>query len=82
MNATSSCRYSSCSPPLPCPALALPGIFRDTFPNVVELLDDLLRRAADAAEATSLNYVRKHALEMAAQGMEAQAVAGGGGPGI
>lgn len=49
-----------------CPA----GIFRDTFPNVVELLDDLMKRAAEAAEPSERNYVRKHSLEMGQQGLE------------
>ncbi len=39
--------------------------------NVVELLDDLFRRAAEADEPPELNYVRKHALGMQAQGLAA-----------
>lgn len=42
----------------------LSGIFRDSFANVVELLDDLFRRAAQADEPPEQNYVRKHALEL------------------
>ncbi len=34
------------------------GIFRDSFQNVVELLDDLFQRAADADEPPHLNFVR------------------------
>ncbi len=34
------------------------GIFRDSFQNVVELLDDLFQRAASADEPESLNFVR------------------------
>jgi len=49
----------------------LSGIFRDTFENVVLLLDDLFERAAAAAdEPVEMNYVRKHALELEAQGAE------------
>mmetsp|Transcript_2978 Transcript_2978/g.6554 ORF Transcript_2978/g.6554 Transcript_2978/m.6554 type:complete len:1763 (+) Transcript_2978:74-5362(+) len=43
---------------------SLSGIFRDSFSNVVELLDDVLRRAAEADEPPEMNYVRKHFLEM------------------
>ncbi len=35
------------------------GIFRDSFQNVVELLDDLFQRAADADEPESLNFIRQ-----------------------
>ena len=34
------------------------GIFRDSFQNVVELLDDLFQRAAKADEPESLNFIR------------------------
>ena len=37
------------------------GIFRDSFQNVVELLDDLFQRAAEADEPEHLNFIR-HAL--------------------
>ena len=47
------------------------GIFRDSFSNVVELLDDAIQRAAAAAdEPEELNYVRKHAAAMAVQGLD------------
>ena len=46
------------------------GIFRDSFANVVGLLDDLFQRAADADEPPELNFVRKHALEMRAEGVD------------
>ena len=54
---------------------SLSGIFRDTFENVVLLLDDLFERAAAADEPVEMNYGRKHALELEAQG--AGAVDGG-----
>lgn len=34
------------------------GIFRDSFQNVVELLDDLFQRAANADEPEDMNFVR------------------------
>ena len=34
------------------------GIFRDSFQNVVELLDDLFQRAAAADEPPERNFVR------------------------
>ncbi len=48
----------------------LSGIFRDSFANIIELLDDLFRRAAEAAEPEEQNFIRKHALIMKAQGVE------------
>lgn len=46
------------------------GIFRDSFQNVVELLDDVFQvvAALDDEEEES-NYVKKHARKMAAQGI-------------
>ncbi|KAL6750256.1 CobN/Magnesium chelatase-domain-containing protein, partial [Haematococcus lacustris] len=46
------------------------GIFRDSFQNVVELLDDLFQRAAAAPEPPSLNFVAKHAQAIAAKGLD------------
>jgi magnesium chelatase subunit H len=48
----------------------LSGIFRDSFVNIVELLDDLFRRAAEADEPPERNAIRRHALELAAEGIE------------
>jgi magnesium chelatase subunit H len=48
----------------------LSGIFRDSFVNIIELLDDLFQRAADADELEDQNYIRKHALVLKAQGIE------------
>ncbi|KAK9800208.1 hypothetical protein WJX73_009512, partial [Symbiochloris irregularis] len=45
------------------------GIFRDSFQNVVELLDDLFQRAAMADEPPELNFVRKHASSMESEGL-------------
>ena len=47
----------------------LSGIFRDSFVNIVELLDDLFRRAAEADEPPERNTIRRHALQLAAEGI-------------
>lgn len=48
------------------------GIFRDSFANVVALLDDLFERAAGAeGEPVEMNFVRKHAEALRAKGVEA-----------
>jgi magnesium chelatase subunit H len=46
------------------------GIFRDSFVNIIELLDDLFQRAAAADEPEDQNFIRKHALALQAQGVE------------
>ena len=46
------------------------GIFRDSFVNVIELLDDLFVRAAAADEPIEQNFIRKHAQELQARGIE------------
>ena len=48
----------------------LSGIFRDSFVNILELLDDLFRRAAAADEPEDQNFIRKHSLALQAQGVE------------
>ena len=48
----------------------LSGIFRDSFVNIIELLDDLFRRAAEADESPEQNFIRKHALTLQKQGVE------------
>jgi len=52
---------------------SLSGIFRDSFANVVELLDDLFVRAAQADEPPEMNYIRKHFLELQAEGESVEA---------
>ena len=49
---------------------SLSGIFRDSFANVVDLLDDLFERAAAADESPDMNYIKKHAMELEAEGVE------------
>ncbi|MEO1123779.1 MAG: magnesium chelatase subunit H [Cyanobacteria bacterium J06639_16] len=48
----------------------LSGIFRDSFVNIIELLDDLFQRAATADEPEEQNYIRKHVLALQADGVE------------
>ncbi|WP_373478508.1 magnesium chelatase subunit H [Geminocystis sp.] len=48
----------------------LSGIFRDTFLNIIELLDDLFQRASTAEELIENNYIRKHYLELQQKGIE------------
>jgi magnesium chelatase subunit H len=48
----------------------LSGIFRDSFVNIIELLDDLFLRAAEANEPEEQNFIRKHALALKAKGVE------------
>jgi magnesium chelatase subunit H len=47
----------------------LSGIFRDSFVNIIELLDDLFKRAAEAEEPDDCNFIRKHALVLRSQGV-------------
>lgn len=49
------------------------GIFRDSFANVVELLDDLFKRAAALDEPAEMNFVRKHTLALRDEGMDVPA---------
>ncbi len=48
----------------------LSGIFRDTFVNIIELLDDLFERTAEADEPIEKNFIRKHYLQLKEQGVE------------
>ncbi|MBW4577577.1 MAG: magnesium chelatase subunit H [Aphanothece sp. CMT-3BRIN-NPC111] len=48
----------------------LSGIFRDSFVNIIELLDDLFQRAEAAEEPEEQNFIRKHALALRLQGVE------------
>jgi magnesium chelatase subunit H len=49
---------------------SLSGIFRDSFANVVDLLDDMFERAAAADEPVEMNYIKKHADALRADGVE------------
>ena len=48
----------------------LSGIFRDTFVNILELLDDLFQRTAEANESPEDNFIRKHYLALKEQGID------------
>ncbi|PSF35683.1 magnesium chelatase subunit H [Aphanothece hegewaldii CCALA 016] len=48
----------------------LSGIFRDTFTNIIDLLDDLFLRAAEIEEPEEMNFIRKHYLALQKQGIE------------
>jgi magnesium chelatase subunit H len=43
------------------------GVFRDLFINQMNLLDQAVKMAAEANEPIEMNFVRKHALEQAAE---------------
>ncbi|MCL1469402.1 magnesium chelatase subunit H [Argonema antarcticum] len=43
------------------------GVFRDLFINQMNLLDQAVKMAAEAEEPLEMNFVRKHALEQAAE---------------
>lgn len=47
----------------------LSGIFRDSFLNIIELLDDLFLRASQVDEPTGQNFIRKHVIELNNQGV-------------
>lgn len=47
---------------------SLSGIFRDSFANVVDLLDDMFERAASADEPESMNFIKKHSNQLKAEG--------------
>lgn len=38
------------------------GLFRDTFPNLIEMLDDAVNLVASQDEDVEMNYIRKHVL--------------------
>ena len=43
------------------------SVGRDSFQNVVELLDDMFLQASSADEPVEMNYVKKHVIELEAQ---------------
>ena len=49
---------------------SLSGIFRDSFANVVDLLDDMFERCAEADEPIEMNFIKKHTLDLAKDGVE------------
>jgi len=49
---------------------SLSGIFRDSFANVVDLLDDMFERCASADEPVDMNFIKKHAQELVEDGVK------------
>jgi magnesium chelatase subunit H len=49
---------------------SLSGIFRDSFGNVLDLLDDMFERAAYCDEPEDMNFIKKHTAALAAKGVE------------
>jgi cobaltochelatase CobN len=43
--------------------LRISGLFRDTFPNLIELIDDAVQMAAGLEEEEVANYIRRHVVE-------------------
>ena len=52
-----------------------PPIFRDSFANIVDLLDDMFERCANVDEPTNLNFVKKHVTELVESGVTERAAA-------
>jgi magnesium chelatase subunit H len=42
---------------------------RDSFANVVDLLDDMFERCASIDEPLYMNFVKKHASELSSEGV-------------
>ena len=49
---------------------SLSGIFRDSFGNVLDLLDDMFEQASYNDEPEDMNFVKKHTQALAAKGVE------------
>lgn len=52
---------------------SLSGIFRDSFANVVDLLDDMFERLAKADEPIEMNFIKKHSIDLENDGVERSA---------
>jgi CobN/Magnesium Chelatase len=52
-----------------------PKCCRDSFQNVVELLDDMFQRAAAADEPLVMNFIKSHAQSLQESGQDAPASA-------
>jgi magnesium chelatase subunit H len=48
---------------------------RDSFANIVDLLDDMFERAAIADEPAEMNFIKKHAQELLDSGVTERAAA-------
>jgi magnesium chelatase subunit H len=53
--------------------MTVSGIFRDTFAGTMDMLDRLVREAAEAAEPEDMNFIRKHVEEQIAAGTPREA---------
>jgi CobN/Magnesium Chelatase len=49
--------------------------FRDSFANIVDLLDDMFERCANADEPSELNFVKKHSEELKSSGVNERTAA-------
>lgn len=49
---------------------SMSGIFRDSFANVLDLLDDLFERTSLVDEPIDMNYIKKHTDELKVKGVE------------
>ena len=51
--------------------LLLASLCRDSFANIVDLLDDMFERAAQADdEPSDMNFIKKHAQELIESGVD------------
>jgi magnesium chelatase subunit H len=50
-------------------------LYRDSFANIVDLLDDMFERCADADEPVSMNFVKKHSVELRESGVQERTAA-------
>ena len=57
------------------PKLKIVSFDRDSFANVVDLLDDMFERCASADEPTEMNFVKKHAVELTEIGVKERTAA-------
>lgn len=48
---------------------------RDSFANIVDLLDDMFERAAQADEPVEMNFIKKHSQELIESGVTDRAAA-------
>lgn len=49
---------------------SMSGIFRDSFGNVLDLLDDMFERASLADEPSSMNYIKLHTEDLRLKGVD------------
>lgn len=59
----------------PCQKLKIVSLDRDSFANVVDLLDDMFERCASADEPAEMNFVKKHAVELTENGVKERTAA-------